>query len=177
MTYFYPDLGAAIHGQMDDNGQLKNGQFAQLVDVRYPQKAWGLPMPRVRIHDIGHQKFNFDASTSIKISSTPLLRDPYEQQTCYISPSGIHPQAGEGLFAKRYLPKGSLVAIFNGVRKRQVAGIEAPFSHYKICLARGIDLDIPDSAISAKKYCATIAHKACHSFTPNAAFQELYHPR
>ena len=26
-------------------------------------------------------------------------------------------------------------------------------------------------------YCATLAHKACHSFTPNATFEDIWHPR
>ena len=54
-------------------------------------------------------------------------------------------------------------------------------------------IDIPDFYIATKQYCATLAHKvaitlnmsnhpaccvqACHSFTPNSAFNNLYHPR
>ena len=115
--------------------------------------------------------------SSIKISSTPLLRDPYEQQTSYIDVSSVHAEAGEGLFAKRYLPKGSLVALFNGVRKREVNGVVPQTSDYKIGLTRLVDLDIPDGVESAKKYCATIGHKACHSFTPNSMFEIFQHPR
>ena len=37
------------------------------------------------------------------------LRDPYEQQTVYIDQSRIHPEAGEGLFAKRPLVTGEMV--------------------------------------------------------------------
>ena len=38
-------------------------------------------------------------------------------------------------------------------------------------------LDIPKGAESLERYRATLGHKACHSFLPNAAFAELYHPR
>ncbi len=30
---------------------------------------------------------------------------------------------------------------------------------------------------SLNKYCATLGHKCCHSFEPNAYFHEIYHPR
>ena len=50
--------------------------------------------------------------------------------------------AGEGLFTKRYLPKGSLVALFNGVRKREVNGVVSQTSAYKI----GIDLFLVKSS-------------------------------
>ena len=59
MTYLYPDLCNAIHGEMDENGRLKNGQFAQLCDISYPDG--GLPLPKVRLHDIGH-KYSYDIS-------------------------------------------------------------------------------------------------------------------
>lgn len=38
-------------------------------------------------------------------------------------------------------------------------------------------LDIRKGQESLDKYRATLGHKACHSFAPNAAFAELHHPR
>ena len=35
MTYLYPDLCSAIHGEMDGNGHLKNGQFAQVLSMSF----------------------------------------------------------------------------------------------------------------------------------------------
>ena len=35
MTYLYPDLCSAIHGEMDGNGHLKNGQFAQVPSISF----------------------------------------------------------------------------------------------------------------------------------------------
>ena len=35
MTYLYPDLCSAIHGEMDGNGHLKNGQFAQVQSMSF----------------------------------------------------------------------------------------------------------------------------------------------
>ena len=77
----------------------------------------------------------------------------------------------------RSMPSGALLAIFNGIRLREITGIPFVQSSYKICVDRGLDLDIPEWAINAKKYCATLGHKCCHSFTPNAEFLVLEHAR
>ena len=152
---------------------MTNGKFGKVQDFH---QNGGLPLPLVQLHDVS-DTYNYDISSYLRIAKNPLLRDPYEQQTTYIGPSGIHPEAGEGLFAKRALPKGTLIAIFNGVRKRDIEYghnvTQLVHSPYKIALKRGVDLDIPDSAISARKYCATLAHKASHSFTPNSGFQRI----
>ena len=47
-------------------------------------------------------RYNYDVSTTISMSSKNILRDPFEQQTVYIGQSQIHPEAGEGVFAKRH---------------------------------------------------------------------------
>ena len=45
----------------------------------------------------------FDPSTFLRISRTPLERDAYESATVCVAQSAISPLAGEGLFAKRRL--------------------------------------------------------------------------
>ena len=173
MTYLYPDCISCIHSELKD-GKMRNGKFGKVQEFH---QNGGLPFPLVQLHDVS-DTYNYDISSYLKIAEKPLLRDPYEQQTTYIGPSGIHPEAGEGLFAKRPIPKGTLIAIFNGVRKRDIE-LRGSLVHspYKIALKRGVDLDIPDSAISARKYCATLAHKASHSFTPNSGFAIFEHAR
>ena len=177
MTYLYPDCISCIHSELKDGSFMTNGKFGKVQDFH---QNGGLPLPLVQLHDVS-DTYNYDISSYLRIAKNPLLRDPYEQQTAYIGPSGIHPEAGEGLFAKRALPKGTLIAIFNGVRKRDIEYghnvTQLVHSPYKIALKRGVDLDIPDSAISARKYCATLAHKASHSFTPNSGFQIFEHVR
>ena len=69
------------------------------------------------------------------------------------------------------------MALFNGVRKREVIGIVPEMSDYKIGLTRTVDLDIPKGVESAENYCATLAHKACHSFSYNSVFDSIEHPR
>ena len=50
-------------------------------------------------------------------------------------------------------------------------------SDYRISCASDLDLDIPAPLSSVSRYCATLGHKTCHSFTPNSVFQQLWHPR
>jgi hypothetical protein len=122
--------------------------------------------------------YNYDPGTRDVMSSDPLLPDPYETQYCYVRTSKIK-GAKEGIFAKRDLLDGTIVAFYNGVRMRSneldadKADWEA--NAYKIMDLLGADedgvegvLDIPTEYVSLKKYKASLAHKANHSFQPNA---------
>ncbi len=171
--YLYPDLTSVICGNFDAKGRLIKGRFGKVLSLGFIQ---GMPVPKVKTFT-NSKEFMYDPSTSMKLSSSPLLRDPFEQERCYVAKSTAHPDAGEGLFAKQRLEPGSLIAIFNGVRIRQITGVATVASAYKIHLNSEVDLDIPDGSISLKKYCATLAHKACHSFEPNAGVQSIEHPR
>ena len=53
---------------------------------------------------LSDQIYQLDVSSKELISSTPLLRDPYEDSRVYVSESKIGKHAGQGLFAKRSLP-------------------------------------------------------------------------
>ena len=54
---------------------------------------------------------------------------------------------------------------------------ERPRSDYRIGLNVDLDLDIPDTCVDTAAYCATLGHKANHSFTPNGSFDLFEHPR
>ena len=63
----------------------------------------------------GGQTVEEDISTATKISTKPLLEDVHDAKTVYVAESSI-PGAAEGVFLRRDLGKGSLAAIYNGVR-------------------------------------------------------------
>ena len=84
--------------------------------------------------------------------------------------------AGEGLFAKKDLKSGQVIALFNGIRK-QFMKSEGFTSDYAIRLNGQVDLDIPEEYKDLDRYCATKGHKSNHSFTPNAKWSRLDHPR
>ena len=124
----------------------------------------------------------YDPSTFMRISRTPLVRDEYEEETVYVAGSGTA-GAGEGLYVRRSVGVGGLVAVFNGVRIKKTRNVsvkagDEEWSDYRLTLDRSTDLDIPPDCETEATYRASLAHKACHSFgQKNAAFKELYHPR
>ena len=69
----------------------------------------------------------YDAScreaTEDVLSTLPLLRDPYEERLTEIRRSGVA-GGGEGLFAKVDLEPGTLVAIYNGVKRGPYAEVK-----------------------------------------------------
>ena len=88
--------------------------------------------------------------------------------------------AGEGLFAKTAIKAVSLVSIFNGVRQRnhiRLLKATVKWSDYRVFLDSNMNIDIPDYYIPCSRYTATLGHKACHSFSPNCRFSQVFHPR
>ena len=122
-----------------------------------------------------------DISTRTCISRQPLLPDAWESSLVEARKSGIdHPVAGEGLFAKIDLSHGRIVALYNGIRLRSVRDDGSNLDDdgdsfsYRIRLNSAIDIDIPVACRHLDVYCATLAHKANHSFTPNARYFVLF---
>merc|ERR1711974_357236 len=60
---------------------------------------------------------------------------------------------------------------------RSPPSLHQEWSDYRIKLDGNTDLDIPESLRSLSAYCATLAHKANHSFTPNCRWGRVDHPR
>ncbi len=172
-VYLYPDLMHAIEGKFTGDGKLISGRYGVVSALNSRGR---LLLPVVDLIE-GGDEFTYDPSTSVRISKTPFLRDPFEHEQVYVSCSRI-PYAGEGLFAKKSIAEGGLVALFNGVKMRDVTGrTKTAFTDYKIALTGDVCLDIPRGKENLSTYTATLGHKACHSFTPNAGFCELHHPR
>ena len=46
-----------------------------------------------------------------------------------------------------------------------------------ISLDQDVAIDVPCQYVEEAAYCATIGHKANHSFQPNAKYVQVYHPR
>jgi hypothetical protein len=94
------------------------------------------------------------------------------------------PNAGEGLFSKIDIDAGKVVAYFHGVKRGILNQDKIDFksSDYSISCS-GPDetvrtiLDIPEECRNTDVYCATLAHKICHSFVPNSKYSNAFHPR
>ncbi len=129
--------------------------------------------------DSSSTSFSLDVSGYSVISRRPLLRDPYERSRVRVRRSLV-PGGGEGLFARRDLPRGAVASFYNGVRFHDCHAFnDWDHNSYKIRLneRRKQILDIPAEDRDVRKYRATLAHKINHSFFPNARFADFAHPR
>ena len=99
-----------------------------------------------------------------------LVQDPYEEKYVIVKTSLI-PDAGEGLFALRNVVKGQVLAFFHGIPLENEIR-----SDYSI-RCHDFMMDIPEKCRKTENYSATLAHKICHSFEPNADYAYIFHPR
>ena len=63
------------------------------------------------------QRVWFCRSTESSVGAQPLVSDPYEERTVEVRTSAVG-GGGEGLYVKRNIVKGELIAMYNGVRTR-----------------------------------------------------------
>lgn len=122
--------------------------------------------------------YRHDPSTAARISSEPLLADPYEARTVRVAPSTI-PGAGEGLFTRRAVPAGQVLAYYNGVRltHRIVDRRGWSANSNTISLDDDTVLDVPAEHASTARYVASLGHKANHRLPNNAEYAPCLHPR
>ena len=115
LAYLYPDLRTAMVGSFVQ-GQMVAARQTELVDVMLDPSTcimapvFAQPLPHEPQPDIRYSK-----ATRDHIGDQPLVPDPYEQRTVEVRKSEVD-GGGEGLFAKVDLPKGTIVAFYNGVR-------------------------------------------------------------
>jgi hypothetical protein len=124
------------------------------------------------------QTFTHDPGTATRISSTPLLRDPFERARTEARPSSI-PGAGEGLFAVRALAAGEIACFYSGIRIAHavVNGRGWEENDNTLSVDNDTVVDVPPACVPKANYSATLGHKANHSFTPNARYEPFEHPR
>ena len=172
-VYLYPDITTCILADFI-HGNMELGKLGRL---RGFHKNFGMLIPEVEIVEPSIS-YSYSPSTSIVITSCPLLRDPYEQRYVFVKESQT-PGAGEGLWAKTKILKDQLFAFYNGQKVRQLHTDmkSMVMSDYAIKLSDTMDLDIKYEDSLLTNYCATLVHKTCHSFTPNSMFTQAWHPR
>uniref|UniRef100_V9KF86 Histone-lysine N-methyltransferase SETD7 n=1 Tax=Callorhinchus milii TaxID=7868 RepID=V9KF86_CALMI len=169
IAYVYPDSSTAMLGKFVD-GEMIEGRITTLkncVDGRpqFEQVAAG-PV------------YSLDKSTSYCISTSSLRPDSYEEERVYVADSFI-PNAGEGLFAKVAAECDTVMAFYNGVRitHEEVDSRAWSLNGNTLSLDDDTVLDVPVPYNSTKHYCASLGHKANHSFTPNCMYAPFIHPR
>ena len=184
VVFLYPDLVTALAGQWVE-GRLARGRQVRVAGLRW---AGGVAQLVTRPAP-GAAVVSYQPAGSLCISRSPLVRDPYEVSAAsrppspppgqvrhvYVAPSRASEAAGEGLFAKTALGPGCLVALFNGVRQRVVAGTRdtrawsdyrwPPHPHLMWC-----HVPLCQDRVRAR-------HRPGHPARPGAGGRVLRHPR
>ncbi|MBN3290681.1 SETD7 methyltransferase, partial [Polypterus senegalus] len=169
IAYVYPNGTTALHGKFID-GEMIEARQATILVVENGH-------PQFNINASG-PLYTFDKSTSSCISTNCLLPDPYETMRVYVADSLIS-NAGEGLFAKTSAESNTVLAFYNGIRitHQEVDGRDWSLNGNTISLDEDTVLDVPEPYNNIRKYCASLGHKANHSFTPNCMYDTYVHPR
>ena len=110
VVYLYPNLHMALVGRWQ-NDCMRSARLGRVVGM---EEREGMPFPVVEAEEDA-QQFCLDVSGYTVISRFPMLRDPYEDALVECRQSNV-PGSGEGLFAKADIPKGTVVAFYNGIR-------------------------------------------------------------
>ncbi|XP_015817332.3 histone-lysine N-methyltransferase SETD7 [Nothobranchius furzeri] len=169
VAYIYPDGRTALYGTFAD-GELLTARLATLVSNQTGR-------PRFEITP-NSPVYSHDKSTSTCITAHALLPDPYESQRVFVAESLIK-GAGQGLFARADFEAGTVMAFYNGVRitHSEVDSRDWAMNGNTISLDEDTVIDVPQPFDQIEKYCASLGHKANHSFTPNCKYEPFIHPR
>ena len=172
IAYIFPDFKMAIKGKFIE-GELIEGFQCNLIGC-YEDCGMMVPV----FSECSGPAYEFENPSIRNIALNPMLRDPWEESRVYVSESGL-PQGGEGLFAKQDFGLKEVVALYNGIKFKSstYAAEHLPRSDYRIRLNGDYDMDIPKGYHLTSQYCATLAHKANHSFQPNVEWTLYEHPR
>ena len=162
-VFIYPDFSTLIVGEFRNNGILISGSVAAIHSITDSKQSW---LVKLKITEESGQVIKSDISTDSHFSWYPLSRDAYESKLVDICKSKI-PNAGEGVFLKRNVTKGQVIAYFNGIRiKKSSAFSWNPFKKKSVFLidfqdenGEDIFLDIPEKFINSSQYNATSGHK------------------
>ena len=113
----------------------------------------------------------------VKCDNCPLIGGLYQVRKCRDA------ERGDGLFVREDVEEGAVLAFYNGVRLDK-GEAEEPSENWEDDAYKILDqteeenvLDIPEKFRSIDTYCASLAHKTNHSFSPNARFCLFLHPR
>ncbi|XP_013885424.1 histone-lysine N-methyltransferase SETD7 isoform X2 [Austrofundulus limnaeus] len=169
IAYVYPDGCTALFGTFVDGNLIR----ARLATLSFNQT--GKPFFEISPNS---PVYSYDKSTSTCITSQALLPDPYESQRVFVAESLIR-GAGQGLFAKTDVGPETVMAFYNGVRitHSEVDGRDWALNGNTISLDEETVIDVPQPFDQMEKYCASLGHKANHSFSPNCRYEPFVHPR
>ena len=110
ITFLFPDLEIGYFGHFV-KGVMVDAVPALIESVNFVD---GIPVPNMKVVK-GAVSVGYCKSTLTSVGALPLVKDPYEERMCEVRRSQVE-GGGEGLYAKRNISKGEVVAFYNGVR-------------------------------------------------------------
>jgi histone-lysine N-methyltransferase SETD7 len=180
-VYFYPDFTTVIVGLWEDH-LLVQGQASSLTHACFSEAGWTL-----RFGDLSGPTVAYSPPSHYSLGAPPTLKDPMESVTVEVEQSRI-PGAASGLFLKRAVIAGEVVAFYSGfiihcesslraLDRRELSNdAEHERNMYNLALdlpgeEENLCIDIPtDMGNNVSMYNATLGHKVNHSFEPNSEF-------
>lgn len=178
--YYSPHNSRCLFGEWSEGEMVKSW----FCDIPRSLRASSLQDKGVTMLSPSNKiVYSFDESTDKVASKNPKLSDPYEEELVYVKDSLI-PGANEGLFAKVDLPAGIVCSMYGGIRitQTEVDQRDWALNANTITLIEDTDttgtvIDVPPELNDTNEYCATLGHKANHSFTSNSKYDVFDHPR
>ena len=128
IAYLYPDFKTALLGQFED-GELIQAQAVTLECVLEEDRLL-IPL----FSEPEGPMYTREISELHRMTSTPLLPDPYEQEWVQVKESTVY-GANEGLFARKDVSEGTILAFYNGIRRSPKVTYDEPdwvLNAYKI---------------------------------------------
>lgn len=104
--------------------------------------------------------------------------DCYEVKRVCVKRSNIE-DANEGLFSLIKEGPDQVMSFYNGIKitHAEVDGRDWKYNDNTISLNDELVIDVPTPWCDTSHYCATLGHKANHSFEPNCKYDRFNHPR
>jgi len=172
LIYLYPDCRTGLVGKFQDSVM----EAAQKSEVRgFVETGPKSLILQPQMSRPQGPFFSFEEAHIDNFCRSPTTEDPYEALFVEVKQSKIS-KAGEGLFAKTDIEVGTIISFYNGLKVRAGFDWEKP-TPYRMILDDANDLDVPDDMTSLQSYRASLGHKVCHSFQPNAETDVFFHPR
>ena len=108
MIFIYPDLKTVLIGKFK-NGIMIEGNPSKIIGERCNDGIKEIKTSKIKPDA---PVFKYRRPTRLRIGDQPTIMDPYETQTVYVKNSDW---GDDGLFAKRDIRDGELVAYYNGM--------------------------------------------------------------
>jgi len=176
IMFIYPDLTSVLYGSFS-RGAMTRTRFTTVSDIDFSSI---LPVVKVNMPNISSPCYKYQPSNCRSVFVTPTQPEPYERSWVEVRESTVS-GGGDGLFAKRDIPPETFISFYHGILYLPGQNADTECTDYMIYTDWNLaphshSIDIPEQFRSIKTYCASLAHKANHSFQPNSGFSRFYHP-